>query len=80
MRVRVRAGGDLKRSCALRRRRNAPSPGSTVSVYKLIPGSSEGLMEVSLLELLSVELNCSLADAFGDAASGNASGARLSVR
>lgn len=33
-------------------------------------------MEVSLLELLSVEVNCSLADAFGDAAYGNASGAR----
>ncbi|TTB70989.1 Corticotropin-releasing factor receptor 2 [Bagarius yarrelli] len=30
-------------------------------------------MEVSLLELLSVEMNCSLADAFGDAAYGNAS-------
>ncbi|XP_060731366.1 corticotropin-releasing factor receptor 2 isoform X3 [Tachysurus vachellii] len=35
-------------------------------------------MEVSLLELLNVEVNCSLADAFGDAAYGNASGARRS--
>lgn len=36
-------------------------------------------MEVSLLELLSVELNCSLADAFGDAVYGNASGARTAA-